>query len=624
LRKTVVLLTAWIATGAICTAPAHATFPGENGKIAFSSKRDDPNPSGCGSSCNYEIYTINPDGTGLTRLTVDPGFDGFPSWSADGQKIAFSCSTGICVMNADGTGRVAVPSCVCRQPTWSPDGTKLAVVDGSYLATINVDGTNRTDIVGMGVFDSGPTWSPDGSRIAFEEFNRLRTVKPDGTDVQTVGSDIEIEPDWSPDGTRIAMSDQSQAGVIFSIRPDGTGLTQISPGSGREPSWSPDQAQVAFEYGNDIAVSAVGGSTQTLLTSDTVRDMNRAPAWQPLPPPGPSADLLALLTDSPDPVAAGGELHYTAQAKNLVGPADATNVALTVHLPASVYFVSATPTQGSCSQSAGVVTCNLGTVPKGSTASADIDVEPTLVISNTTISASASVSATEADSVPGNNSDSETTTVTPGGYGRPMGATPIRASLVPAYKTCGPEATLQHGSPLSYPSCGNPQQTSGYLTVGTPDANGRTSNSVGSASFRAIGEGPPVDPNNGDQADIGVDVSISDVRQKSDLSDYAGELQVDSTVRITDHDNGAGGFTTATLQDRPFDFTVPCAATASTTTGGTCALHTTAEAIAPGTVKERQRMVWQLGQVRVLDGGPDGAASTANNTLFEVQGVFVP
>ena len=52
-----------------------------------------------------------------------------------------------------------------------------------------------------------------------------------------------------------------------------------------------------------------------------------------------------------------GSAHYTAAAKNLIGPDAATGVALTVTLPASAYYVSATPTQGSCSESAGVVSC---------------------------------------------------------------------------------------------------------------------------------------------------------------------------------------------------------------------------------------------------------------------------
>jgi hypothetical protein len=44
----------------------------------------------------------------------------------------------------------------------------------------------------------------------------------------------------------------------------------------------------------------------------------------------------------------------------------------------------------------------------------------------------------------------------------------------------------------------------------------------------------------------------------------------------------------------------------------------------PGAVIETQRSIWELGDMQVFDGGPDGIASTSPNTLFARQGVFVP
>src|SRR3989440_1939865 len=87
------------ATGlvAVVTAPAaRATVRGSNGKIVFA--RYTGNPS--------QIFTVNPDGTGLTQLTNDPG-DGasWPAWSPDGTKIAFASHRspdGIYIMDADG------------------------------------------------------------------------------------------------------------------------------------------------------------------------------------------------------------------------------------------------------------------------------------------------------------------------------------------------------------------------------------------------------------------------------------------------------------------------------------------------------------------------------------------
>jgi hypothetical protein len=79
------------------------------------------------------------------------------------------------------------------------------------------------------------------------------------------------------------------------------------------------------------------------------------------------------------------------------------------------------------------------------------------------------------------------------------------------------------------------------------------------------------------------------------------------------------------MQDTPFRVTVPCAATGDTTIGSTCSVDTTADAvIGAGAITEGKRTIWQMGQVRVNDGGSDGLASTTPNGLYLVQGVAVP
>jgi subtilisin family serine protease len=198
------------------------------------------------------------------------------------------------------------------------------------------------------------------------------------------------------------------------------------------------------------------------------------------------------------------------------------------------------------------------------------------------------------------------------GFPRPKGATPLRASLTVAYKACAaPNST--HGTPLSFSSCKPPQQASDQLTVGTPDANGQAANAVGALTYRVV------------PGDVRISFSLTDVRKKTDLSDYAGQLQADQTLRITDHDNGGPSpIETGTTQDANFPVTVPCTATASTSVGSTCSVATTVNAIVPGALTAGQRSVWELGQIKVYDGGPDGLASTQPNTLFAVEGLFVP
>ena len=108
-----------------------------------------------------------------------------------------------------------------------------------------------------------------------------------------------------------------------------------------------------------------------------------------------------------------------------------------------------------------------------------------------------------------------------GGHVRPAGATPLRVSLVPAYTACA-SANRVHGPPLAYGSCAPPAQRSTQLTVGTPDANGQATKSVGSLRIRVIPGNPATQA---DEADLALSVSISDVRRKSDLADYGGELE---------------------------------------------------------------------------------------------------
>ncbi len=201
-----------------------------------------------------------------------------------------------------------------------------------------------------------------------------------------------------------------------------------------------------------------------------------------------------------------------------------------------------------------------------------------------------------------------------GGYPRPRGATPFRSSLVVAYNTCAPGgANTTHGGPLAHPSCSPPVQSSGFVTAGTPDANSNSSLFIGSVLLRA------------GASDVTFEASLSDVRNKTGLTDYVGELQGRFTVRHTDRSNGPSLTEAGTVQgDLPLSFTLACVPTAASV-GSTCAVSTSANAVTPGLVQADKRAVWEMSQIQVLDGGPDGDVDTASgNTVFARQGVFAP
>ncbi len=199
-------------------------------------------------------------------------------------------------------------------------------------------------------------------------------------------------------------------------------------------------------------------------------------------------------------------------------------------------------------------------------------------------------------------------------YPRPKGATPLRVSLVPSFDACE-SANRMHGPPLEHPSCHPPTPSSPHLTVGTPDANGAPVGSDGLVLYQ-VTTGNPATPE--DEADVQVQVSLTDVRNRAGLDDYTGDLEARTTLRITDRASGM-----LTLEDLTLPVRVPCAATAASA-GATCSVSTTLDALTPGLVDEGARAVWQLGAVEVLDGGPDGDAATPGNAVFARQGVFVP
>jgi hypothetical protein len=206
-------------------------------------------------------------------------------------------------------------------------------------------------------------------------------------------------------------------------------------------------------------------------------------------------------------------------------------------------------------------------------------------------------------------------------YARPKSATPLHVPLVPAYAACtSPNRT--HGAPLAFDSCAPPRPHSDLLTVGTPDANGAAANSVGFVRLRVIA-GDPGTP--ADEADVALTASITDVRNRADLTDYTGQVLARLPVRITDLDNSApsGESAAATVQDSAFGFMVPCTANADPSIGSSCSAATTADAVSPGAIKERMRAIWQLEQIELVHEGP-GGTKFPTYVPFVRQGVFVP
>lgn len=291
---------------------SYAAFPGTNGKIVFVSLRDDP---------SGDIYSINADGSNLTRLNNNPGNDDAPSVSPDGTKVVFNSNrdgnTEIYVMNIDGSNQVRLTNNPAFDflPCWSPDGTKIAFTSDrdapgtrSAIYIMNADGSNPTR-VGNNTFSEGTqAWSADGSKFAFTGYPNgnngvnaeIFVMNVDGSNKTqlTFNSVADDQPNWSADGTKIVFATgRSGDSDIYVMNADGSNVIQltIDLASDQSPVWSPDGTRIAF-YGErngggngsgDIYIMNADGSNQVNITNNPATD--RRPSWQPIvtPPPPP-------------------------------------------------------------------------------------------------------------------------------------------------------------------------------------------------------------------------------------------------------------------------------------------------------------------------------------------------
>ncbi|MHC4414021.1 MAG: right-handed parallel beta-helix repeat-containing protein [Planctomycetota bacterium] len=265
---------------------------GRGGKIAFQSDRDS----------NAEIYVMNADGSGQTRLTNDAGADVAPCWSPDGTKIVFASNRAsgyeIYTMDADGSNVTPLTNTSGdnNEPVWSPDGTKIAFQsfrDSDWeIYVMNANGSAQTNISNTAGTDQDPAWSPDGTKIAFVSLRggdldlELYTMDADGSNQTALTADsvYDISPWWSPDGALILYSTFGTANdeVYTRNATDGSGLNNLSntAGSDGKPVWSWAAPANYRSIGTDTAVlhsagtATISPGSTTLTISGTTLPAN--------------------------------------------------------------------------------------------------------------------------------------------------------------------------------------------------------------------------------------------------------------------------------------------------------------------------------------------------------------
>lgn len=458
------------------------------------------------------------------------------------------------------------------------------------IFTMNADGSGVAQLTANSAEDRYVAWSADGTKMAFGSTrdggdDDIFKMNADGSAQTqlTFNSAGDQSPSWSPDGSKIAyVSNQDGDFEIYVMNADGTGQTQLTthPADDAGPAWSPDGQKIAFQStrtGNwKIYVMNADGTSQTELPP-TGGFQDVAPYW------APDGSKIIFRRDG-----AGNSAEvYT------MNPDGTAQTPITNH----PFF-----------DSEGVFSPDGGKIVFSTNRDGDFE----MYVMNA--DGSNQTRITTAAGFDGSH-DWQPTTV----YARPQGASPIRVALVPAYQECTDPNAKRTGG-FSGDACHSPTLVSDQLTVGTPEVNGNPVRSNGFARLATI-RGNPLTP--ADEADIRLEVSITDVRRQGDLSDYTGELGAVTELRITDRGGGPGSDVSTTSVDLPLSFTVPCAATGGAE-GAECSTTTSADTLVGGSVAEGRRSIFKAGEIQLFDGGPDGDADTSPNKLFAWQGLFVP
>lgn len=247
------------------------------GRLAYASYRNG----------NHEIYTIQPNGLKRRRLTNHPEADFAPTWSPDGEQVAFLSKrdpAGLYRMSADGTNISLITGRAftgIARPEWSPDGSRIVFrTEDDKLATIQPDGNNFRVVVDFQhSFGRFPTWSPGSDSIAFV-YDRTGDVWTTGVSSSSKRS-LDVwgsDPKWSPDGGKIVFFYTSD-GKLSTMDPDGSDITPLTPGT--NPTWSPRGQWIAFFHDGDLVRVRRGGADRKKVLGGGF--FWKTPAWRPLP-----------------------------------------------------------------------------------------------------------------------------------------------------------------------------------------------------------------------------------------------------------------------------------------------------------------------------------------------------
>jgi WD40-like Beta Propeller Repeat len=322
LPATIAVLALLIGAGS-----AGATYPGVNGKIYFHA---------CDVGCGYDIWAVNPDGSGLENVTDvvtepegPPEVAFYPSVSANGKVMAFGvdsqATSEIWVMNTDGTGahQLTEDNLLDQEPAISPDGSRIVWNQWSPFPgytdrdiwTMNADGSGQELFFNGSGEDYFPEFTSDGQFVVMgSETGDLdirkvpaATAAPPLTEATGVAEDdefLENEPSVSPDGSTVAFTQVPTSTYlgprdIYSVSIDGGTSNPLFDTNASEtsPAYSPDGTKIVFSRdGVAMIGNADGSGTPAALDIGPLNSVGGFD-WAPAPPPAPGPPGGGEVTD---------------------------------------------------------------------------------------------------------------------------------------------------------------------------------------------------------------------------------------------------------------------------------------------------------------------------------------